>query len=85
MPLYDGVLHFLPMKLVTGRVENGKVALPEGEFEEGAAVAILSTVDEPVGLTSAEEEALYESLSAVRSGSYISGEDLLRQLRLRGR
>jgi hypothetical protein len=80
------VLHFLAMKLVTGKVENGKVALPEGEFEEGAAVAVLaSTVDEPVSLTSAEEEALIESLSAIRSGNYISSEDLLRQRRLRGR
>jgi hypothetical protein len=74
------------MKLVTGRVENGKVALPEGEFEEGSAVAVLaSTVDEPVGLTPAEEEALIESLTAIRSGNYISGEDMLRELRLRGR
>jgi len=56
------------------------VALPEGEFGEGAAVAVLaSTVDEPVGLTSAEEEALIESLTAIRSGNYISSEDLLRQ------
>jgi hypothetical protein len=48
-------------------------------------VAVLSAVDEPVGLTSAEEETLIESFSAVRSGSYVSGEDLLRQLKLRGR
>ena len=76
----------LSLKLVTGRVENGKVALPEGEFEEGSAVAILaSTVDEPIGLTPAEEEALIESLTAIRSGHYISGGDMLRQLRLRGR
>lgn len=75
-----------PVKLVTGKVENGKVVLPEGEFEEGAAVAVLaSTADEPVVLTSAEEEALLESLSAIRSGNYISGEDLLHQLRSRGR
>lgn len=74
------------MKLVTGKVENGKVALPEGEFEEGAAVAVLaSTADTPVSLTSAEEEALIESLTAIRSGNYISSEELLHQLRLRGR
>lgn len=74
------------MKLVTGRVENGKVALPAGEFEEGAPVAVLaSTTDEPVALTFAEEEALIESLSAIRSGDFVSGEDLLRQLRSRGR
>ena len=74
------------MKLVTGTVENGKVTLPAGEFEEGAAVAVLaSTPDEPVRLTSAEEEALLESLSQIRSGHYVSGEDLLRELRSRGR
>ncbi len=74
------------MKLVTGKVENGAVALPEGEFEEGSAVAVLaSTLDQPVDLTSAEEEALIESLTAIRSGNYISGEDLLLQLRSRGR
>ena len=74
------------MKLVTGKVENGKVALPEGEFEEGAAVAVLALAgDEPVGLTSAEEQALIESLSAIRSGNYVSGEDLLRELRSRRR
>ena len=77
---------FLSMKLVTGKVENGKVALPEGEFEEGSVVAVLaSTVNEPAGLTPAEEEALLESLTAIRSGNYISGEDMLSHLRLRGR
>ena len=74
------------MKLVTGKVENGKVALPEGELEEGSTVTVLaSTVDEPVGLTPAEEEALIGSLTAIRSGHYISGDDILRQLRLRSR
>ena len=74
------------MKLVTGKVENSMVQLPEGEFEEGAAVAVLaSTPGGPVALTSAEEEALLESLAAIRSGDYISGEDLLQQLRSRGR
>ena len=78
--------NFPAMKLVTGRVENGKVALPEGEFEEGSSVAVLaSTPDEPVTLTSAEEQALVESLSDIRSGSYTTGEDVLRHLRSRGR
>jgi hypothetical protein len=77
---------FFPMKLVTGTVENGKVILPEGEFEEGAAVAVLaSSRDEPVRLTSAEEEALIESLAEIRAGNYVSGVDLLQQLRSRGR
>jgi hypothetical protein len=61
------------MKLVTGKVENGKVAVPA------------STPDDPVTLTSAEEQALVESLSDIRSGSYTAGEDVLRHLRFRGR
>ena len=78
--------NFPAMKLVTGKVENGMVALPKGEFEEGSFVAVLaSTADEPVTLTSAEEQALVESLSDIRSGSYTTGEDVLRLLRSRGR
>ena len=74
------------MKLVTGKVENGRVVLPEGEFEEGAPVAVLaSTGDEPVLLSPAEEEALIESLAEIRAGRYVGGEDLVRQLRSRGR
>lgn len=74
------------MKLVTGKVENGRVVLPEGEFEEGTPVAILaSTADDPIRLTSAEEEALIESLADIGAGRYIGGEDLVRQLRSRGR
>jgi hypothetical protein len=74
------------MKLVTGKVENGKVTLPEGEFEEGASVAVIAaTLDQPVILTSAEEQALVESLADIRSGSYTTGEEVLRQLRSRGR
>lgn len=80
------VLHSLLMKLVTGKVENGRVVLPEGEFEEGAAVAVLaSTLDDPIRLTPAEEQAVIESLAEIRAGRFIEGEDLLRQLRSRGR
>lgn len=74
------------MNLVTGKVENGRVVLPEGEFEEGAAVAVLaSTADDPVALTSAEEEALLESLSEIRAGNFVTGENLLHHLRSRNR
>jgi hypothetical protein len=74
------------MKLVTGKVENGKVELPKGEFEEGATVAVFaSTTSEPLTLTAAEEEELFESLSQIRAGHQVSGSDLLRQLRSRGR
>jgi hypothetical protein len=70
------------MKLVTGKVVGGKVALPEGEFEEGSAVAVLaSDASEPVSLTRAEEDFLSESLQEIRSGNFVDGEDLIRPLR----
>lgn len=54
------------------------------EADETSSV-LASTLDEPVDLTPAEEEALIESLTAIRSGNFISSEDLLRHLRSRGR
>jgi len=74
------------MKLVTGKVVNGKVSLPDGEFEEGSSVAVpASSANEPVVLTPAEEQSLLESLNQIRSGNYVDGEDLVRRLRSRGR
>ena len=74
------------MKLVTGKVVDGKVSLPEGEFEEGSAVAVLAPdANEPVPLSRAEEDALLESLEHIRSGRFVNGEDLVRSLRSRGR
>lgn len=76
----------MAMKLVTGKVVDGKVTLPEGEFEEGSSVAVLaSTTGEPVSLSPAEEEALLESLNEIRAGNFVDGEDLIRNLRARGR
>ena len=74
------------MKLVTGKVVDGKVSLPEGEFEEGSPVAVLAaSPSEPISLSPAEEEALLESLNDIRSGNFVDGEDLIRSLRARGR
>ena len=73
-------------KLVTGKVVNGKVSLPDGEFEEGFSVAVMaSSANEPVVLTPAEEQLLLESLNQIRSGKYVDGEDLVRRLRSHGR
>lgn len=74
------------MKLVTGKVVGGKVTLPEGEFEEGSAVAVFaSSATDPVLLTKAEEDALSESLQEIRWGNFVDGEDLIHMLRSRGR
>ena len=74
------------MKLVTGKVVDGKVSLPKGEFEEGSPVAVLAaSPSEPISLSRAEEDALLESLNEIRSGNFVDGEDLIRSLKARGR
>ena len=74
------------MKLVTGKVVGGKVTLPEGEFEEGSAVTVFaSSAATPVLLTTAEEDALSQSLQEIRSGNFVDAEDLIKMLRSRGR
>ena len=74
------------MNLVTGTVVDGKVALPEGEFEEGSAVTVLvPNGEESVRLSPADEAALAESLQEVRRGNCINGTDLIARLKARGR
>ena len=74
------------MKLVTGTVVDGKVTLPEGEFDEGSAVGVFGPDSgEPVRLSRAEEAVLAESLEKVRRGSFVEGTDLIARLKARGR
>ncbi len=57
------------VKLVTGKVENGKVALPEGQFEEGASVAVLSSdADELGGCTGLRPVDCYYCFHVLRAG-----------------
>ena len=74
------------MKLVAGTVVDGKIALPEGEFEEGCAVAVLApSAGDPVRLTREDEAALAECFDQVRRGNFVEGTDLIARLKARGR
>jgi hypothetical protein len=68
------------MKVITGRVVDGKVQV-ETDLEEGTPVAILAAGDTGVHLTAEEEEELVAALQDVRSGKYEDGLELLRELR----
>ncbi len=74
------------MKIVTGKVVDGKIAFPPGVLEDGTPVAIVASgSDEPVSLSRAEEDALLDSLEKIRSGKFVEGDDLIRRLRDKGR
>lgn len=73
------------MKLVTAEVIDGKVAVPP-EIREGSRVAVLAADDdEPVSLSSSEEQELSEAMEAVDSGQYVDGWRLLEELRVKSR
>jgi hypothetical protein len=68
------------MKVVTGRVVQGKIEL-DSPLEEGTAVAILAAGDAGFTLTSEEEDELAEALASIRRGEYEDGRALLNELK----
>lgn len=73
------------MKLVTAEVIDGKIEVPP-EIGEGTRVAILATDDEePVALSSSEEEELSQALAQIDSGQYLDGWALLEGLKAKSR
>ena len=71
-----------PMKVITGRVIDGRVELPAEFVAEGAHVMVLAPEsDEPVRLSPAEERELVEAMDQIRRGEYVDGQDLLNELR----
>lgn len=72
------------MKVITGTVVDGKVDLPANVLCEGAQVAVLAPdPDEPIALSSEEERELSAAMEAIRRGEFVSGADLLLELRSR--
>jgi hypothetical protein len=70
------------MKAVTGTIVSGKIEVPEEFAAEGARVVVLAPESgEPVLLSSAEENELWEAMEEIRRGDYVDGEDLLNELR----
>lgn len=72
------------MKVITGKVINGRVEIPPGEIPEGATVAVVTSDDsEPVELSAEEEQELTEGIEAIARGEYIDGDELVARLKAR--
>lgn len=72
------------MKVITGKVINGRVELPPGEIPDGATVAVVTSDDsEPLRLSPEEEQELTEAIQAIGRGEYIDGDELLARLKAR--
>ena len=72
------------MRIITGKVVDGRVDLPPDALEEGASVTILAgDSDEPVVLSRDEERELTEAVEAIARGHYVDGDQLLARIRSR--
>jgi hypothetical protein len=65
---------------MTGRVVDGRIQV-DANLEEGTTVAILAADEAAFRLTADQEEELATALADIRSGHFIAGRDLLRELR----
>ena len=68
------------MKVITGRVVDGSVSLG-GDLPEGAVVAILASDETGLHLDPAQEAELSAALEEIRSGQFVEGSDLVRELK----
>lgn len=70
------------MKVITGTVLSGKVALPPEALIDGTKVAILAPdTGAPVQLSSEQEAELEAAVEELDRGDFVSGTDLLHELR----
>ena len=73
------------MQVATGTVIDGKIVLEGVSLSEGARVTVVTRgADEGFTLTSAEEDALLESIAQVERGEFVSLGELLASLPTRG-
>ena len=68
------------MKVITGRVVGGKIEVGT-DLQDGTPVAILAADERGFQLTAEEEEELALALEEIRSGKFVDGHELLRELR----
>lgn len=72
------------MRVVTGKVVNGKVELPPGAIPDGSTVAVVASDDSgPLALSKQEEQELTEAMEAIARGEYVDGDELLARLKAR--
>lgn len=68
------------MKVITGRVVDGSISL-NGDLPEGAVVAILASDEAGLHIDPSQEAELSAALEEIRSGQFIEGAQLVRELR----
>jgi hypothetical protein len=72
------------VKLISGRVVDGKVPLPPGILEEGEPVAILAMGDaEPFVLSEEDRRELAARAQAIARGEFVDGDQFIKELKAR--
>jgi hypothetical protein len=72
------------MKVLTAKVKNGRLDVPEGILEEGATVTLLVLEDEDeegFRLSPEEQAFLLESIAQAERGEAVDGWQLLEDLK----
>lgn len=70
------------MKVLTAKVVDGRLDVPEGNFEEGATVAlvVLDEAREGFRLSQKEQELLLEAIKQAERGEVVDGWQLLEEI-----
>ncbi len=73
------------MQVTTGTVIGGKVVVEGVPLVEGSVVAVLSREpDEPITLSSEDEDELLAAIAEIETGKFVSADQLLESLRKYG-
>jgi hypothetical protein len=79
--LATGAATMTPMKVLTARVVDGKLDLPDGSLQEGAIVTLLvPETEEGFRLTAEEQALLLESIGQAERGEVVDGWQLLDEI-----
>ena len=69
------------MRVVSGKVVDGKVVVEGDPLEEGAMVTVLAQEDdEDIELTAEQEALLLKAIEEADQGDFIDGDQLLKEL-----
>ena len=69
------------MRVVSGKVVDGKVVVEGDPLEEGAMVTVLAQEDdEDIELTAEQEALLLKAIEEADQGDFVDGDQLLKEL-----
>lgn len=70
------------MRIITGRVVDGKVVVEGGHLEEGSLVTIVAQDEgESFAVSEADKAFLLESLAEIRRGESVTAAEMFDELR----